>query len=155
MSGSAERIRLRPLGVRVVGGVVAVIFPLLIGVVAYALPPEVRAKFDLIQLGTLCLFALVIVVLTWSLLRCRVDLTESGLVVVNGFARHEYVWPQVVAATMAEGHPWAVLDLSDGTSVAAVGIQAADGERARAQIQVLREHIRRYGTHADGATDED
>jgi hypothetical protein len=119
-----------------------------------ALPASVRAKFDAIQLGTLGLFALVLIVLTWAMLRCRVDLTDRGMVVVNGFTRHTYDWPQVVAVTMAEGHPWAVLDLSDGTSVSAVGIQSADGARARAQVLLVRDHIARHGTPPSGASPE-
>ena len=123
-----------------------VLLPVLLVVMGIALPPSVRAKFDWIQIGTLLLFALVVVVFAWALMRCRVDLTSEGLAVVNGFTRHEYAWPQVVAMTMAPGHPWAVLDLTDGTSVSAVGIQAADGARATAQVRQVRDHIRRYGT---------
>ncbi len=77
----------------------------------------------MIQIGTLLLFAAVVVVFAWALMRCRVDLGPEGIMMVNGFTRHAYAWPQVVAVTMGPGHPWAVLDLSDGTSVSAVAIQ--------------------------------
>jgi hypothetical protein len=150
-----DRVRLRPLGVRAVGGVLAVLLPVLIVVTGVALPPSVRAKFDVIQIGTLLLFAAVVVVFAWALMRCRVDLGPEGIVVVNGFTRHAYAWPQVVAVTMGPGHPWAVLDLSDGTSVSAVAIQSADGARATAQVHQVREYIRRYGTPPGGElTDE-
>ena len=41
------------------------------------------------------------------------------------------------AVTLRPGSPWAVLDLSDGTSVSAVGIQGSDGARARRQVAEL------------------
>ena len=34
--------------------------------------------------------------------------------------------------------PWAVLDVADGSTVAAMGIQGSDGSRAHAQVRRLR-----------------
>ena len=42
----------------------------------------------------------------------------------------------MVAAHLGRGAPWATLDLDDGTTVAAMGIQGSDGDRA---LQALRE----------------
>jgi hypothetical protein len=36
------------------------------------------------------------------------------------------------------GAPWVVLDLADGTSVSALGIQASDGARAHQAVRQLR-----------------
>lgn len=82
-------------------------------------------------------------VVVYALARCRVDATEQGLVVVNGFSRHTLEWPQVLAITMPVGAPWAVLDLADGTTVSAIAIQATDGPRARDAVQTIRELIGR------------
>ena len=40
--------------------------------------------------------------------------------------------------TLRPGSPWAMLDLSDGTTVPAMGIQGSDGGRALRQVRQLR-----------------
>ena len=47
-------------------------------------------------------------------------------------ARREYEWAESSACTCRPGAPWATLDLADGTTVSALGIQGSDGDRARA-----------------------
>ena len=64
--------------------------------------------------------------------------TEPGLEIVNGFRRRGYVWAEVVAVQMPRGAPFATLDLADGTSIQALGIQSADGDRARVAVSELR-----------------
>jgi hypothetical protein len=59
-------------------------------------------------------------------------------VVVNGFRRREYEWPEIIAVHLPPGAPWAVLDLSDGTSAPAMGIQGSDGARAATAVRQLR-----------------
>ncbi len=73
-----------------------------------------------------------------ALARCRVDADEGGLTVVNGYRSHRLDWNQVVAVTLRPGNPWAVLDLSDGTTRSALGIQGSDGARAQRQVRQLR-----------------
>ena len=65
------------------------------------------------------------------------------LVVVNGYRRHEYEWAEVLAVHLPPGAPWAVLDLADGTSAPAMGIQGSDGGRARRAVRELRALIAR------------
>ena len=131
-------VRFRPLGVRVVAAVLALLLVLLVTVIWTQFPADVRASFTLLQKLTLLLIALMIGAAGFALARSRVDADEAGLTVVNGYRRHRYEWGQVVAVTMRSGNPWAVLDLSDGTSQGAMGIQASDGARARAQVRRLR-----------------
>ena len=73
----------------------------------------------------------------------RVEATAERLVVVNGYRRHEYDWPEVIAVHLPPGAPWAVLDLADGTSRSAMGIQGSDGARARLAVAQLRAVIDR------------
>ena len=131
-------VRFRPLGVRVVAVVLAVLMTVLVTGIWLSFPPEVRASFTLVQRLTLLLIALVAGAVALALARSRVDADDVGLTVVNGYRRHHYAWGQVVEVTMRPGSPWAVLDLSDGTSQAAMGIQGSDGERAKAQVRRLR-----------------
>ena len=65
----------------------------------------------------------------YALARSRVVARQDGLTVVNG-PRPAAEWNEVVAVSLRPGSPWAVLDLGDGTTVPALGIQASDG-RAR------------------------
>ena len=54
---------------------------------------------------------------------------------VNGYRSRRFEWNEVVAVTLRPGSPWAVLDLADGTTVPAMGIQGSDGARATAQVR--------------------
>jgi len=59
-------------------------------------------------------------------------------VVVNGYRRREYEWAEIVAVHLPPGAPWMTLDLSDGTTASALGIQGSDGARARTAVRQLR-----------------
>jgi hypothetical protein len=63
---------------------------------------------------------------------------EDGVTIVNGYRKRSFEWNQLVAITLRPGGPWAVIDLSDGTTVSAMGIQGSDGRRALAQVRDLR-----------------
>ena len=131
-------VRFRPLGVRIVATALGLVLLLISTVVWLTLPAEVRASFTVLQRGTLLVIAGMAFAIGFALARSRVDADEAGLTVVNGYRTHRYAWGQVVAVTMRSGNPWAVLDLSDGTSQAAMGIQGSDGARAKAQVRRLR-----------------
>ncbi|MEZ5191420.1 MAG: PH domain-containing protein [Nocardioides sp.] len=100
--------------------------------------PEVKAAFNTGQRLTLLGMGALIAALLHALGRCRVEGRSDRLIVVNGYRRREYAWAQVLAVTLPPGAPWATLDLADGTSVPAMGIQGSDGERARAAVRELR-----------------
>ena len=57
---------------------------------------------------------------------------------MNGYRRHVYEWPQIVAARLPPGAPWVTLDLADGETAAVMGIQSSDGQRARSALRELR-----------------
>jgi hypothetical protein len=137
-AGSDLPVRFRPLGVRVVATVLGLLLFSLSAVIWAQFPANVRASFTVAQRITLFVFAAMLGATGYALGRSRIDADEAGLTVVNGFRRHRYDWNQVVAVTMRSGNPWAVLDLSDGTSQAAMGIQGSDGTRAQAQVRRLR-----------------
>jgi hypothetical protein len=137
-AGSDLPVRFRPLGVRIAASVLGLMLLLLSTVIWLQFPANVRASFTVGQRVTLVIFAGMFAAAGYALGRSRVDADELGLTVVNGFRRHRYDWNEVVAVTMRSGNPWAVLDLSDGTSQAAMGIQGSDGTRAQAQVRRLR-----------------
>ncbi len=128
----------RPLGVRLAvvgfGGMLLV----LCAVVWLAFPASTRAEFDLTQRATMLAIAVGFGAAGYALARSRVVARVDGLKVVNGYRVRRYDWNEVLGVTLRRGSPWAVLDLSDGTSVAAMGIQGSDGARARTHVRQLR-----------------
>ncbi|WP_340540015.1 PH domain-containing protein [Nocardioides sp. GXZ039] len=129
----------RPLGPRI-AGIAAVAALLAIGGLLWFVGFDQRTRDAVtpLQRGTVIgMFGLGIACL-WALARCRVEAREDGLVVVNGYRKRTYEWPEIVAARLNPGAPWVVLDLADGTTVSAMGIQGSDGARAKRAVRQLR-----------------
>ena len=128
----------RPIGVRfAVYGFGSMLVVLCLAV-WFAFPPEVRAQFTGFQLGTLIFLGLLFGAAGYAMARSRLVAHADRLTVVNGYKRRDFEWTQVVAVRLMPGSPWATLDLSDGTTVSAMGIQGSDGRRALAQVRDLR-----------------
>lgn len=128
----------RPLGPRIMGAVLVVGLFGVSTVAWLSLRADVRAKFSSSEKGTLFFFALLILVLVHAVTRSRVVVRDDGLTIVNGYRRHDFDWAQIVAVHMPAGAPWVTLDLTDGNTCAAMGIQASDGARARRAVRQLR-----------------
>ena len=99
---------------------------------------ETRERFTLFQRGTLIALGLLAFTLLYGLIRSRVEAHHDRLVVVNGYRRREYAWAQVIAVNLPPGAPWVTLDLADGESAPAMGIQGSDGARAHEAARQLR-----------------
>ena len=133
----------RPLGPRIAGGVAGGAL-LAVGTLLWlGFDAETRAAVTPFQRGTVVAFLMLGFGCLYALGRSRVQAREEGLVVVNGYRRHEYHWAEVVAVRLGQGAPWVTLDLADGTSMPALGIQASDGERARSAVRDLRRLVDR------------
>ena len=128
----------RPLGPRIMGIGVTVCLTIVVAVGWFTFDAETRAKFTTFQRGTLIAFGLLYLSLMFALLRSRAVAYADRLVVVNGYRRHEYAWPQIVAARLPPGAPWVTLDLADGETASVVGIQGSDGDRARRAVRELK-----------------
>ena len=143
--------RFRPFGVRVASIVFGVLLVVTVVGVWLTLPAEVQDSFTFLQRATVAFMALVALAVCHGLSRCRVDVDQGGVTVVNGYRTHRLEWGQVVAVTLRPGNPWAVLDLSDGTTQSAMGIQGSDGAKARRQVRRLRALIEAHaGTEPRG-----
>ncbi len=77
--------------------------------------------------------------------RCELRAGPSGLTVVNVLRTTQLDWAEVLDARLEPGEPWPTLDLADGTTIAAMGIQSTDGERARRAVTELRALIAQRG----------
>ncbi|WP_309648122.1 PH domain-containing protein [Nocardioides sp.] len=128
----------RPLGPRIAG---IVAFGALVVVVLFlwiGFDDETRRSVTPFQRGTVLALGLLGFVTIYALVRSRAVAQTDGLVVVNGYRRHQYAWAEVVAVRMPPGAPWVTLDLADGTTAPVLAIQGSDGQRARIAVRELR-----------------
>ncbi|GAA2451530.1 PH domain-containing protein [Streptomyces glaucus] len=73
------------------------------------------------------------------LARPKVVADDSGVTVVNLASRRRLEWAEIVRVNLRPGDPWVFLDLSDGTSLPALGIQPGIAkQRAIADARALR-----------------
>ncbi|MEO9325092.1 PH domain-containing protein [Nocardioides sp. C4-1] len=133
----------RPLGPRIAGiagggSLVAIMTILWIG-----LDDDVKETVTPLQRGIVIGAFLLGFACLYAMIRSRVVAREDGLTVVNGYKRHDYEWAEIVAVRLNPGAPWVTLDLSDGESAPAMGIQGSDGARAKKAVRELRSLVDR------------
>ncbi|MEI5103575.1 PH domain-containing protein [Streptomyces sp. PmtG] len=127
-------VTFRPARTRVVllGAAVA-IFAVLV-VIAVILPdlnPGERVSF--VFTGALLSGALAL------LSRPKVVADDSGVTVVNIATRRRLDWAEIVQVNLRPGDPWVFLNLADGTSLPALGIQPGIAkQQAIADARALR-----------------
>ncbi|MFJ3823973.1 PH domain-containing protein [Streptomyces nodosus] len=74
------------------------------------------------------------------LARPKVVADETGVTVVNIASRRRLDWAEILRVNLRPGDPWVFLDLSDGTSLPALGIQPGIAkQRAIEDARTLRE----------------
>lgn len=126
----------RPRWTRVIAYTTAGVIVLGMIALAVVLP----APYGPVDRVGIVLFGCGIAWLLHKLAHCRVSADEQGVTVVNPFRTHRYAWAQVLGVHMAVGDPWPTLDLADGNSIGAMGIQGAErafAARATAELQGL------------------
>ncbi|MFE6486114.1 PH domain-containing protein [Streptomyces sp. NPDC057757] len=73
------------------------------------------------------------------LARPKVVADESGVTVVNIASSRHLAWAEILQVNLRPGDPWVFLDLSDGTSLPALGIQPGIAkQRAIGDARALR-----------------
>lgn len=131
----------RPFGVRFAAFVFGAMLLALALTVWIAWGPDVRSRFTPFQKGTIVFLGLLGFACLHALIRSRVTATAETLTVVNGYRTRRFAWAEVIDCGLRRGAPFAVLDLSDGTSLALFGIQGSDGSRATTAVRELREAV--------------
>lgn len=132
----------RPFGARIAASVGGFGLLAVCLVCWFAFDDSVRAEFTVFDKLTMFAIFLMAFAAWWALIRSRVVAETGRLVVINGFRRHEYDYAEILAIHLSRGAPWAVLDLSDGTSMSALALQGSDGDRARTAVRQIRKLLR-------------
>ncbi|MFF6807259.1 PH domain-containing protein [Streptomyces sp. NPDC012616] len=74
-----------------------------------------------------------------QLARVRVIADDSGVTVVNIASTRRLAWAEILQVNLRPGDPWVFLNLSDGTSLPALGIQPGiDKQQAIRDARALR-----------------
>ncbi len=90
-------------------------------------------------------FALFTVWLLWRLGGVRARPDTAGLTVRNVIYTRRLVWAQIISVRFGSGDSWVQLDLADGSTLAVMGIQRADGRRSIAEAQRLAALVKVHG----------
>jgi hypothetical protein len=148
VSGRADpgRTVFRPVRARVVVYVCAAAVHVTLVALAFVLPsggPHPWGPWS--RLGVV-LFALLTVAVLHRLASVRVETSDDGILVANVIGRRRLEWAEVIGVRLSRDDPWMLLDLSDGTALAAMGVQKSEGERAQRQARefarMVQEHTR-------------
>lgn len=105
----------------------------------------VAGTFKLADRIGIVLFGVLVAAVLATVARARVTADEAGLTVVNPLRTHRYAWAEVVGVSFEQGAPWPYLDLADGSSKGAVGIQGSEGPAAWEAVAELRRMIAERG----------
>ena len=111
---------------------------------AVALPDEGRSGWGIYSRLGVVAVGLVIVAFLHRLGSVRVATSESGVLVVNVMNRRRLEWAEIVGVRLLSGDAWMVLDLSDGKSLSAMGIQHSEGERGQQQAQAFARAVQQH-----------
>ncbi|WP_327715851.1 PH domain-containing protein [Streptomyces sp. NBC_00490] len=80
------------------------------------------------------------------LARVKVVAEESGVTVVNIAGKRHLDWAEIVQVNLRPGDPWVFLNLTDGTSLPALGIQPGIAkQQAIADARALRALVESRG----------
>ncbi|WP_404817266.1 PH domain-containing protein [Streptomyces thermolineatus] len=110
-------------------------------VIAVALP--VGGMVDRVSIVATGLLILGVLAL---LSRPSVTADQDGVTVVNLTTRRRLEWAEIVRVNLRSGDPWAHLDLADGTSLPAMGIQPGGGrQQAVEAARALRALVEAHG----------
>ncbi|TXC97156.1 PH domain-containing protein [Streptomyces sp. ISID311] len=92
------------------------------------------------------LTGLLVLAVLLLLSRPKVVARQEGVTVVNLTTKRDLAWAEVLRVNLRAGDPWVHLDLADGTSLPAMGIQPGIG-RAQAvrDARALRDLTEKHG----------
>jgi hypothetical protein len=94
---------------------------------------------------SLVVFAVFAAWLLWRLGGVHAVPSLRGLRVRNVIYTRELEWAEIVSVRLGSGDPWVHLDLADGSTLAVMGIQTADGARGHGEARRLAALVQAHG----------
>ncbi|MEX2971454.1 PH domain-containing protein [Streptomyces sp. C184] len=92
------------------------------------------------------LTGLLVLAVLLLLSRPKVVARQEGVTVVNLTTKRDLAWAEVLRVNLRAGDPWVHLDLADGTSLPAMGIQPGIArEQAVRDARALRDLTEKHG----------
>ena len=135
-------VTFRPTRTRIVLLSVGIVLFAVITTVSLMLE-KVRTPERLSFIVTAALFCGVLAVLS----RPKVVADETGVTVVNLTRTRRLAWAEILRVNLRQGDPWVFLDLSDGSSLPALGIQPGIArQQAIRDARALRALTESHGT---------
>ena len=132
---AVDRIVFRPRRARmVVYPCAAAVFVVLTGI-AVLLPSGGDQGWGLGSRLAVVMLALAVVWFLHRLAAVRMVADSDGVEVVNVLTRRRLEWAEVVGVRLSRDDAWLMLDVSDGSSLAAMGVQRSEGELAQRQAR--------------------
>ncbi len=113
---------------------------LVLAVLVIALTAAIIVAMSELAIGDRIGFALVGLLIVWFLWRqasVAALADEDGLTVRNLLLTRRLAWAEIVSVRFGSGRAWVQLDLSDGDTLAVMGIQRADGAFAESEARRL------------------
>ncbi|MGD7708042.1 PH domain-containing protein [Propionibacteriaceae bacterium Y2011] len=113
----------------------------------FTLPGSIQDRFTFGQVATLLVILGVMLLVMWMLALSFVGTDVNGLRFRNGVRTHRLGWQEVRRIRLRPGDPWAVVLLrrtdaaGEPVQRMMMGIQSADGERARDAVRTINDHL--------------
>lgn len=127
----------RPRAARWVTGTLAVVVTVATALLLVLLPGTGLVGYAVGDRIGIALVGLAIVWFCWRQATVAAVPHPEGLRVRNLVVTRTVAWAQIVSVRFGEGRPWVQLDLDDGDTLAVMGVQRSDGERAKAEARRL------------------
>ncbi|MFI8102864.1 PH domain-containing protein [Streptomyces sp. NPDC101118] len=123
-----------------------------VGLAMFTTITAIALMLERLSTGERISFVFTAVLLTSVLVllsRPKVVADDGGVTVVNLTTKRRLEWAQILRVNLRPGDPWVFLDLSDGTSLPALGIQPGVArQQAVADARALRALAESRGTGA-------
>lgn len=123
-----------------------------VGLVMFVTITSVAVLLERLNPGERVSFVFMAALLTSVLVllsRPKVVADENGVTVVNLTTKRRLEWAEILRVNLRPGDPWVFLDLSDGTSLPALGIQPGVArQQAVSDARALRALAETRGTGA-------
>lgn len=150
-SSRAGRVVLRPRRAPLVVYPCAVtLLTVLVGI-AVLLPSGGRGGWGPGSRLALVLFGIACAWFLHRLASVRVIADPDGVTVVNVLSRRQLEWAEIVGVRLSRDDAWMMLDVSDGSTLAAMGVQRSEGELAREQVRTFAAMVTER-SRVDGTT---